>query len=67
MMAYLVDNTECALVYWRAEQRTDMEYRCQDTIDIDFLPEKGSFPEDDDSPSTLLGTVDCSHATVLNG
>ena len=66
-MEYLVENKDRALVYWIAEKRDDMEHRCQDVMEIDFMPDKDSFPDKEDSLYKLLGAVDYSHATALNG
>ena len=66
-MTYLVENKDRGLVYWRAETRDDMEYRCQDIMEIDFTSDKDPFPDKEESPYTLLGVVDCSYASALNG
>ena len=67
VMAYVVETKDRGLIYWRSEPIDSLPSRPMPTLPIDHIPPKDRFPKREDSPFTLTGAVDCSHATALLG
>ena len=67
VLAYLVDTKDKGLVYWRAKQREDLEYRIHDMINVDLVAPSDPWRENETNPFEIVTAVDCSYAICTKG
>lgn len=64
LLAYLMCTPEQGLIFWRTSTRTDLPDSNYTTIQPDYEAEKDAFPTNFNSPYTITGFVDASHASA---